>query len=76
MGRGKNTSLNGFAEEICDDGLTAFNPLKLSVNHLDVEFFLCTLLRNARAHVACADDGHAVNRFHESSEIKTPNKNL
>ena len=45
LGRRKNAAFNGFIEKRGDDRLPAFNPLQLSVDHLDVEFFLSAFLR-------------------------------
>ena len=71
----KNTTLNGLIKEIRNDGLTAFNPLKFAVHHLDVEFFLSAFLGNTRAHVACADDRYTLNGLHDVSEFNAVHKN-
>ena len=44
LARGKNTALDRFVEELPDDGLSALNPLLLTVDHLDIKLFLSAFL--------------------------------
>ena len=71
----ENTTLHGFLKEVGDDGLAALNPLKFTVHHLDVKFFLSAFLSDAGAHVACADHGHTLDRLHGPSQFNALNKN-
>ena len=71
----ENTTLNGFLEEVGNDGLAALNPLEFAVDHLDVKFFLSAFLSDAGAHVACADHGHTLDRLHGPSEFNALHKN-
>ena len=59
----KDAPFHRFLEEVGNDALATLHPLGLAVNHLHVEFFLCTFLSNAGAHVAGSYHGDALNRL-------------
>jgi hypothetical protein len=49
--------------------LATVHPLQFPVDHLNVEFFLCTFLSDTGAHVSGSDHGHALNGLgHETAE--------
>ncbi len=60
----KDSPFDRLAEKFSDNGLPAFNPFLLTVDHLHIKHLLGALLSNSRAHVSGANHRHTFDRSH------------